>query len=422
MVPEERVYLNRRDFLKMGSVAAGAALLGPAARRLAAGAEVDEVLTLPFKGDLLRRQSGELLLLGRGLLASTSQDGGRSWSRPEIVLNHGEPVRSDSHVLGLERLASGRIALAYGRMQPVNGLQRQEIFLRLSDDDGRSWSEEKSVTPLPWDDLHALHGSLIQLRSGRLLLPAYTHFAHDYVGRPRGIGHTWLPEYCATHMLLSDDEGETWEPTGALFLWKELGHGGLVSCEEPCVAETRDGRLLMLARTTNMRLLRSYSEDGGASWSLVELTDISSSNAPARLVRLPSSGDLLIVWNQATADEHRRGFGRSRLSASVSKDSGATWEHFRSLELCPGMDPRSRLVDPEPPGFVRTGESTHPGQVPDNPARGIVRASYPNVHVVDGKVWVDHDHWLTPNLWAGAEERREVCQRLHVLPVEWFYS
>ena len=407
--------------MKTSSLAAGAApaALGASPR--------PEAVKIPFKGDMFQRENGRIILMGRGVQYSVSDDSGMRWSQPRPLLtsslpDKGKPIRSDSHVLGLQVLPSGRLGLCYGRWQQVGNLRRQEIFFRTSIDEGRSWSEEVSVTPLPGDDLYALHGSLTQLASGRLILPAYTSFSHNYAGRPKGIGHTWLPEYYSTHMLYSDDEGRTWDHTGALFLWKDMGHGGTASCGEACVAETVDGRLLMLARSTNMRVLRSYSQDSGETWRMVELTGINSSNAPIRLARIPSTGDLLIVWNQVTAEEHRNGYGRSRLSTAVSRDSGRSWAYHKSLELSPGMDDLRRVDDPEPPGFVRTGENTRPGQVPDNPIRGYIRASYPNLHFFGGNVYIDHDSWFRPNLWAGKSERRDAHQKLHILPVDWLYS
>ena len=413
--------INRRNFLKTSGLAVGAATSA------AAAPPHDSVLKIPFKGDMFQREGGRIILMGRGIQYSVSDDRGTRWSQPRPLLDSslpgkGRPIHSDSYVLGVQVLASGRLGLCYGRWQQVNNLRRQQIFFRTSVDEGRSWSPEISVTPLPGDDLYALHGSLTLLESGRLILPAYTSFSHDYVGRPRGIGHTWLPEYYATHMLYSDDEGQTWDHTGALFLWKDMGYGGTASCGEACVAETSDGRLLMLGRSTNMRALRSYSRDGGETWRLIDLTDLKSSNAPIRLARIPSTGDLLIVWNQVTAEEHRNGYGRGRLSTAVSRDSGRSWAYFKTRELSPGMDPVRQVGDPEPPGFVRSGENTRPGQVPDNPIKGFIRASYPNVHFFGDKVYIDHDHWFRPNLWAGKSEARDAYQKLHILPLGWLYS
>ena len=158
----------------------------------------------------------------------------------------------------------------------------------------------------------------------------------------------------------------------------------------------------------------------GATWTMVRMTSLNNSNAPVRLARIPSTGDLLIVWNQVTAQEHRDGYGRSRLSTAISKDSGESWRHFKTLELSPGMDDLPRVEDLEPPRFVRTGSDTSPGTVPANPIQGYVRASYPNVHFFGDMVYIDHDHWFRANLWSS--EKRDEYQKLHVLPVDWLYT
>jgi len=408
--------MKRRDFLRTGALAA-------TVRGLSAAAGAP--LKLPFKGDMFQRGDGRIILAGRGLMYAVSDDGGQRWSQPREVFDSslpdkGRPIKSDSDVLGFRRLKSGKVGLCYGRRQQVANRRRQEIFFRTSIDDGRSWSAEVSVTPLPGDDLYALHGSLTQLESGRLILPTCTRFRHDYAGRPQGIGHTWLPEYSATHMLYSDDEGATWDATGALFHWKDMGYGGTAPCGEACVAETPDGRLLMLARSTNMRALRSYSSDGGETWTMAEMSSLNNSNAPLRLARIPGTRDLLAVWNQVSAREHRDGYGRSRLSVAVSRDSGRSWRNFKTLELSPGMGEDPEVADTEPPRFVRAGQNTQPGAVPDNPVQGYVQSSYANVHFFGDKIYIDHEHCFRASLWSS--EKRDEYQKLHVAPLDWLYS
>ena len=101
---------------------------------------------------------------------------------------------------------------------------------------------------------------------------------------------------------------------------------------------------------------------------------------------------------------------------AVSRDSGKTWEDFTSLATSPGMERVARVVDTEPAGFVREGENTSPGQVPDNAMGGIVCSTRPNVNFLEGEVRIDYRRWFTPNLWASESERQEITQAVHVLP------
>ena len=221
----------------------------------------------------------------------------------------------------------------------------------------------------------ALENSAIQLQSaphrGRIVIPFYfeMNIEHpDYTRDARGgyaiwrgekmllQTHTHVPEMAGTYMCFSDDEGQTWQHSrGFLMGYFEDGHLGHWSCEEPVVAELEDGRLLCYMRSTTGRILQSYGSDGGASWCKVTATDLAMSNSPCRLCRIPGSGDLLLVWNQMSADEIRRGYRRGRLSVAVSRDSGQTWENFRTLIQSPGVDTVTRVEPPPLSAMVRGG-------------------------------------------------------------------
>jgi hypothetical protein len=96
--------------------------------------------------------------------------------------------------------------------------------------------------------------------------------------------------------------------------------------------ELKDGRLLMLCRTDLGCQYRSYSADGGNTWSPAEPTDIKSPVSPASVKRIPRTGDLLLVWNDhSRVDVARRG-KRTPLTAAVSRDDGKTWGNGKVLE------------------------------------------------------------------------------------------
>src|SRR5262245_1187514 len=103
--------ISRRDFIS-GGLLSGSAL---AWSSISFGAEGDRIQKIPLKGAMFQRRNGQLVLMGRGVIASVSDDQGRTWSEPKPLLQAGAPVRSSSHVLGLLRLQSGRIALCYAR-------------------------------------------------------------------------------------------------------------------------------------------------------------------------------------------------------------------------------------------------------------------------------------------------------------------
>jgi sialidase-1 len=98
--------------------------------------------------------------------------------------------------------------------------------------------------------------------------------------------------------------------------------------EEPTVVELKDGRLLMYIRNGLGYVGRSYSADGGVTWSKPDLTSFKHPRGPLTLTRIPQTGDLLFFWlNNPDAPDRRskRCDVRRPLVCAVSKDEGRTW-------------------------------------------------------------------------------------------------
>ena len=109
------------------------------------------------------------------LAAVTSADQGKSWSKPFIVLkNRAMNIMSPS----LLRLNDGRIALTYLEKSAISGKKhfvdcRPKIVF--SNDECRSWSEPVEITDVPSAYFVVNNDRLVQLKSGRLILPAAHH-------------------------------------------------------------------------------------------------------------------------------------------------------------------------------------------------------------------------------------------------------
>jgi len=130
--------------------------------------------------------------------------------------------------------------------------------------------------------------------------------------------------------FVSDDDGRTWTQGAEIAPPAGCGSG----LQEPGVIELKDGRLLMLCRTDQGCQYRSYSSDGGLTWTPAEPTDILSPCSPATFERIPRTGDILMVWNDHSRDP---GLGQKRtpLTVAVSRDEGLTWERARDIEAAP---------------------------------------------------------------------------------------
>ena len=129
----------------------------------------------------------------------------------------------------------------------------------------------------------------------------------------------------------------------------------------------------MILRTPLGRFYQSWSADNGTSWSRPEPTALASALAPAALGQIPGSDDLLIIWNQASADEIQRGMQRHRLSSAVSKDGGATWRHTGNVFSIFLNDGDTDKVELSPIQPYRALE--HAPRLPPNDLEGTIPIS-----------------------------------------------
>ena len=288
---------------------------------------------------------------------------------------------------------------------------------------------------------------MIQLSTGRLLLAMYweglDNWAHDgktmvsvhpeitYEGvssyglwrgqRIQVEGHSHAPEMGISIIYRSDDQGGSWtKNVGGLMGWFDFegipnGHCGNTGCYEPTIAETKDGNVLLIAQSTVGRLVQSFSQDNGEHWSVVLPTDLPSSESPAMMVNLPESGDLLIIWNQISREEKRRGHRRGRLSSAISKDGGHSWENFKTLELSEGLEDIDRISPEYPIQMVQARQWV--GVLPD----AWAWFHYANLDIVGDKVFLRYGRG-TPLQGIAEQNLKQQEHVLRVYPVEWFYS
>lgn len=232
-----------------------------------------------------------------------SADQGRSWGdKFTLVENDGGCNVMEVNFM---RLKDGRIALFYCQKNSESGDCR--VMMRTSRDEGKSFEDPKQLSP---DGKYTglTNGRCIRLKSGRILLEAWENG----------------DSYC----YLSDDDGVTWRESQRI----KPGDGSW----EPACIELKDERVLMLTRTGLGGQFQSFSADGGATWSEPVLSQLVGTAAPVSISRIPTTGDLLAVWNNNpdTADAQNR--NRTPLTSAISRDEGKSWTLFRNIEEAPG--------------------------------------------------------------------------------------
>lgn len=297
-------------------------------------ADVETVPLLPPSADNPRNSEGDFLALKDGrllfvytkfrgakdgdeapaeLAARFSADQGRSWTSTDLVV---VPNQGGLNVMSVSllRMPGGEAGLFYLKK---NSMQDCRLWLRRSMDEAGTWGEPELC--IPDEGYYVVNNDRVRrLGSGRLVIPAARHAAP---------GQKWVNRSVAL-CYLSDDAGKTWRRSTSVLEAPPQSRSGL---QEPLVQELKDGRLLMLSRTDLGCQYRSTSSDGGDTWTPVEPTSLRSPLSPASTARIPSTGDLLLVWNDHAKIEPSLKGKRTPLCAAVSKDEGATWGPSKTL-------------------------------------------------------------------------------------------
>lgn len=264
------------------------------------------------------------------LVLRRSTDGGRTWLPMQLVHDDGgDAVVSIGNPCAVVDPSTGRVWLSMNRK---NG----RVLLTHSDDEGVTWSPVRDITDQTsrpewgWYALGPGVGIAIERgpHRGRLVLPANHRETKDRSGPS------------ASHIVYSDDHGETWRLGGTVGL-----HTNECQIVETLVGDhsellintrnhwARSGKKPELAG----RRLVSRSRDGGLTWSepthdeaLIEPT------CQASLIRYSWPGDgresVLLFANPASTKT------RERMTIRASRDEGRTW-------------PASRLIDAGPSGY-----------------------------------------------------------------------
>ena len=373
----------------------------------------------------IKLKDGRLLSLDRSNTLH-SADGGRTWAVSGSfmpLLKSEDPEYSLAtyrRPFNLCRLESGAIGLTGwvngpSKSKKLHGMRTYKSFFTKSLDEGETWTAPVEIAPA---NTPAFPTFLIQTKSGRLIVPSEYAFKQNM----EGAGDDTNKKMSMGTVFYSDDEGETWNESVDSIFVREKGGAVLSFAEAPCVAETADGRLLIFMRTNMQRLLQSYSKDDGIHWDLAELNSLLSSRSEMLLTRIPSTGDLLCVWNQADAGEIATGFYRSRLTSAISKDSGKTWEHFRTVVQSKGMKKVGRILPSGPPSY-RASSGAVPHDPKLIPVEGFRSVRHPRVSVIDDKVYISFDD----RLYGRANNKRGweniyYKTTLRVMPLSWFYG
>lgn len=269
---------------------------------------------------IVTTNDGELLAICEGrktsrsdhgdvdLVMKRSGDNGQTWSPLSLIYEEGaEAAITIGNPCPIVDRLTNTIWLPFTR-------DNDDVLLTSSRDGGKTWSAPRVITASvkrdDWTWYATGPGNGIQLErgpsKGRLVIPC-DHRVNNIADRRRAT---------RSHIIYSDDHGETWQI------------GGITEFEmnECAVAELSDGRLMLNMRSNRGKGRRgvTISHDGGASWS--ECLDDAALIEPvcqASLLRYSwddASGTSRLLFSNPASTT-----ARDHMTLRISTDEGKTW-------------------------------------------------------------------------------------------------
>jgi len=250
------------------------------------------------------------------LASRYSDDGGQTWSSQDKI-EIAQEGKMNVMSVSLLRLQNGQIALFYLRKDAIDDCTP---LVRFSKDEGQSWSAPISCINDQAGYFVLNNDRVIQLKSGRLLMAVALH-------QVKGSG-LWS-NTGKLFSYFSDDQGLSWH------IGSEVPNPEKIVTQEPGLVELKNDSIFMFIRSGAGVQCRSFSKDQGLTWTPVERTQIASPLSPASIKRIPSTGDLFMVWNNNDGSNLALKGKRTPLTMAISKDEGKTWEYIKNIETDP---------------------------------------------------------------------------------------
>ena len=263
------------------------------------------------------------------LMLKRSFDGGKTWGDLQMIYNEveaGEKVACGNPCPVVDQ-DTGRIHLVFCR-------DNDGQFVTHSDDDGQTWSKPRDITSTcdkdDWGFYGTGPGHGLQLRegpnAGRLLIPSY-HFQLKGRKGPH------------SHMIYSDDHGETWQLGGIVPLSKDAKPdpaGNYYAGGECSVIElgpdivylnTRCGRYASKCD----RRTYTYSYDGGMTWEPIRADNELIAPGCHGAVLADPKRDTVLFANPGNGPDPNWDKGRKRMTVRASFDKCKSWPAWQVL-------------------------------------------------------------------------------------------
>ena len=249
-----------------------------------------------------------------------------------VVVNPKQRGYSDKGDLYKGKDLIGNVYFAQSTKNPFRVANTSYLWMSYSDDDGKTWSAPKDITPGIRQDwmkfLGTGPGTGIVLRTGehkgRILVPAYTTNSVSHLGGSQ-----------SSRLIYSDDHGVTWHageapndnrPVGNKTIHSSNMNNGGAQNTESTVLQLNNGDVKLFMRGLTGDLQVATSKDGGVTWekTIKRYPEVKDAYVQMSAIHTMHDGKEYILLSNAAGPGRERKDGLVHL-ARVEKNGELTW-------------------------------------------------------------------------------------------------
>ena len=249
-----------------------------------------------------------------------------------VVVNPKKLGYSDKGDLYKGKDLIGNVYFAQSTKNPFRVANTSYLWMSYSDDDGKTWSAPKDITPGIRQDwmkfLGTGPGTGIVLRTGehkgRILVPAYTTNSISHLGGSQ-----------SSRLIYSDDHGATWHageapndnrPVGNSVIHSSNMNNSGAQNTESTVLQLNNGDVKLFMRGLTGDLQVATSKDGGVTWekTIKRYPEVKDAYVQMSAIHTMHDGKEYIILSNAAGPGRERKDGLVHL-ARVEKNGELTW-------------------------------------------------------------------------------------------------
>lgn len=247
------------------------------------------------------------------IISMSSSDFGETWENTNVVQENIATKNTTSP--SVVAVGDSELLLTFSA---VNSTSSIDLYCKKSVDNGTTWTDYRAINEIG-SGYHIAVNDRLVLSRGRLLLPVA--FVNGDI----------FENYEKQEIVLfsSDNLGESWQRSNVI----KANH----SLMEPNIVSVSEQELLINMRTKKGYIYFARSTDAGITWKM-EDSNIPSPASPQKIVKIPGTDLLVMVWNN-TRENFRSSFNnRSPLSIAISEDKGYRWRYIADIEASKDFD------------------------------------------------------------------------------------